>query len=163
MNKIALYSGSFNPVHNGHLDIIRRAAIQFDNVIVVVANNSGKRYPISAEERANMVRLALNADLNILDNIEIIVLPEDQSIADFALKEEIDIIIRGIRNSTDLDYENTMAYVNREEGIETFYLPSNPKYSCISSTMIRECVKHKLSITPYVPLSLISLIKEYYG
>ena len=163
MSKTALYSGSFNPIHIGHLDIILRAAIQFDNVIVVVANNSDKRYSVSAEERANMVRLAITNNFNFPNNIEVIVLPDNQSIVDFAIREEVDVIIRGIRNSTDLDYENTMAYVNREEGIETFYLPSNPKYICISSSMVRECVKHKLSITQYVPLSLITLIKEYYG
>lgn len=163
MSKTALYSGSFNPIHIGHLDIILRAAIQFDNVIVVVANNSGKKYSVSAEERASMVRLAITNDFNFPNNIEVIVLPDNQSIVDFAIREEVDVIIRGIRNSTDLDYENTMSYVNREEGIETFYLPSNPKYICISSSMVRECVKHKLSITQYVPLSLITLIKEYYG
>lgn len=163
MSKIALYSGSFNPIHIGHLDIILRAAIQFDSVIVVVANNSDKRYSVSAEERANMVRLAITNNFNFPNNVEVIVLPDNQSIVDFAIREEVDVIIRGIRNSTDLDYENTMAYVNREEGIETFYLPSNPKYICISSSMVRECVKHGLSITQYVPLSLITLIKEYYG
>lgn len=163
MSKTALYSGSFNPIHIGHLDIILRAAIQFDSVIVVVANNSGKRYSVSAEERANMVRLAITNNFNFPNNVEVIVLPDNQSIADFAIREEVDVIIRGIRNSTDLDYENTMAYVNREEEIETFYLPSNSKYICISSSMVRECVKHGLSITQYVPLSLITLIKEYYG
>ena len=163
MSKIALYIGSFNPVHIGHLDIILRAAIQFDSVIVVVANNSDKRYSVSAEERANMVRLAITNNFNFPNNVEVIVLPDNQSIVDFAIREEVDIIIRGIRNNTDLDYENTMAYVNREEGIETFYLPSNPKYICISSSMVRECVKHGLSITQYVPLNLITLIKEYYG
>lgn len=163
MPKIAMYTGSFNPFHNGHLDIIRRASMIFDAVIVVVANNSGKRYTVSAKERATMIRTVITSRDDIWqDKIEVIVLPENETVAEFAIKEEIDVIIRGIRNGSDLEFENVMSAVNRDNGIETLYMPCSPEYSFISSSMIRECLQHNLSITKYIPISIYPLIKEYY-
>lgn len=122
MPKIAMYTGSFNPFHNGHLDIIRRASMIFDAVIVAVANNTGKRYTISAEERATMIRAAIATRDDIWqDRIEVLVLPENETAADFAINEEIDIIIRGVRNAADLEFENVMSAV--KEWIEFLFSP----------------------------------------
>lgn len=164
MPKIAMYTGSFNPFHNGHLDIIRRASIIFDSVIVAVANSIGKRYTVSAEERATMVRAAIAARDDIWqDRIEVIVLPENETAADFAINKEIDVIIRGVRNAADLEFENVMSAVNRDNGMETLYMPCSPEYSFISSSMIKECLQHNISITSYVPISIYPFIKELYG
>lgn len=164
MPKIAMYTGSFNPFHNGHLDIIRRASMIFDSVIVAVANNVGKRYTVSAEERATMIRAAIAARDDIWqDRIEVLVLPTNETAADFAINEEIDIIIRGIRNAADLEFENVMSAVNRDNGMETLYMPCSPEYSFISSSMIKECLQHNMSIATYVPISIYPFIKELYG
>ena len=148
--KVALYSGSFDPVHNGHLDIIRRASEIFDTLIVLIADNPNKKYNVSPEDRAELILKALDEIVGIDgEKIEVVILPKGCTVAEFALNEEIDVIIRGVRDSKDLEFENIMSYVNRNNGIETLYMPSNPEYSMISSTMIKDCLRYGIfSIKP---------------
>ena len=158
--KVAMYSGSFNPIHNGHLDIIKRASEIFDTLIILIADNPNKKYNVSAEIRAELILKAL--DGYDAEKIEVVILPKGYTVAEFALNEEIDVIIRGIRDSKDLEFENVMSYVNRNNGIETLYMPSNPEYSMISSTMIKDCLRYGILITKYVPLNIYPYIKKYY-
>ena len=158
--KVAMYSGSFNPVHNGHLDIIKRASEIFDTLIVLIADNPNKEYNVSAEVRAELILKALEG--YDTEKIEVVILPKGYTVAEFALNEEIDVIIRGVRDSKDLEFENVMSYVNRNNGVETLYMPSNPEYSMISSTMIKDCLRYGILITKYVPPNIYPYIKKYY-
>jgi pantetheine-phosphate adenylyltransferase len=158
---IAAYAGSFNPIHLGHLNIIKRAVKIFGNVIVIVTNNSAKQYKVSIEDRIRMVQVAIEAEM--LDSfVEVVSLEEDETVADFCAVENVDVLVRGIRSSADMSFELMMAEVNRDNKIETIFLSCDPVYSNFSSTMVRECVKYSMPIIKYVPLSIFPYVKEYY-
>ena len=162
--KIALYSGSFDPVHNGHLDIIRRASEIFDTLIVLIADNPNKKYTVSPEDRAELILKAFDENVGLdTQKIEVVILPKAYTVSEFALNEEIDVIIRGVRDFKDLEFENVMSYVNRNNGVETLYMPCNPEYSMISSSMIKDCLKYGILVTRYVPLNIYPYIKKYYS
>lgn len=158
---IAVYVGSFNPIHLGHIDIIKRAIKIFGSVIVVVTDNSAKHYAVSVEDRMSLVQKAI--EFEILDAyVQVICLKNGQSVADFCLTEYVDVLIRGIRSGADMSFEMMMAEVNRDNKIETVFLPCDPIHSNLSSTMVRECIKYNMPITRYVPIGLIPVIKDLY-
>ena len=135
MNTKALYAGSFDPITNGHLDLINRAARQYEKLVVGVITNPGKEPKFSIEARREMIA-AVTADLN---NVEI----ADFSglLADFVNSNDFDVVIRGLRAITDFEYEIQMAQMNArlyENNVETIFLMTSPSYSFISSNMINE-------------------------
>lgn len=157
----AVYAGSFNPIHLGHIDIIKRAVKIFGHVIVIVSDNSAKHYKVSIKERTALVQLALESEM--LDTyVEVINLQENESVADFCKAENVDVLVRGVRSGADMPFELMMAEVNRDNKIETVFLPCEPAHSNYSSTMVRECVKYEMPIARYVPISLMLDIKEKY-
>lgn len=142
----ALCTGSFDPITIGHYDYIRRAAAIFDKVVVAVSVNTEKRYMFSAESRVRFVKQAFSAFPNVSVTVD------DGWVADLAAEWGADVIVKGVRNGTDLDYEYSIACVNqRISGTETFFIPSAPEYSFISSTMVREMIKHGKDYAPYIP------------
>jgi pantetheine-phosphate adenylyltransferase len=158
---IAVYAGSFNPIHLGHIDIIKRAVKIFGSVIVIVTDNSTKHYAVSVEDRMSLVQKAV--EFEMLDTyVQVICLKDGQSVADFCLTEYVDVLIRGIRSGADLSFELMMAEVNRDNKIDTVFLPCDPAHSNFSSTMVRECVKYSMPITRYVPIGLMPIIKDLY-
>ena len=135
-HKLALVTGSFDPITNGHVDIARRAATLFDNVIVLVAQNAEKQYMFSAEERAAIAKAALADVPNI--TVEIC----DGYVADFAKAHGADAFVRGIRGGADVAYEQTMADTNFSLcGLDTVLLFAKPEYHAVSSTAVRKCLK----------------------
>ncbi|MBM3451156.1 MAG: pantetheine-phosphate adenylyltransferase [Armatimonadetes bacterium] len=143
----AIYPGSFDPVHNGHLDIIQRAARQFEIVVIGVAVASGKVPFFTVDERVEMLRNAIGgrASLRVASFGGLTV--------DFARAEGAGAIVKGMRAAMDLEYEMTMAFMNRRLApeIETIFFPTHPELSFISSTLIREVASLGGAVDTLVP------------
>jgi pantetheine-phosphate adenylyltransferase len=135
--KIAVYSGTFDPVTLGHLDIVSRSAKLFDTLIIAVAIAHHKKTMFSLDERLAQVRDACKGTPNVQ------VMPFDGLIVDFCKAQSASAIVRGVRNATDLDYEAQMAAMNQKmlPSVETVFLLPTPNVQCISSTLVREISK----------------------
>ncbi len=134
----AIFPGSFDPLTNGHLDIIKRSSPLFDEMIIAVLNNADKHPMFTVEERASMIREVLpSVDTN---GCEIIVDIFSGLTADFAKKSGATAIVRGIRAVSDYEYELRMALMNRrlEPEIETVFLMAGEEYSYVSSTLMKQ-------------------------
>ena len=132
-SKLALVTGSFDPITIGHTDIVRRAAAMFDRVIVLVANNEEKKYMFSLEQRVEIAKAATSD----IENVS--AMGWSGYVADFAKEKGAAAFVRGIRNSSDLEYEQLMAVKNFELcHVDTVMLFSKPEYCDISSTVVRE-------------------------
>ena len=134
----AIFPGSFDPMTNGHLDIIRRSSPLFDEMIVAVLNNADKRPMFTVEERCSMIREVL-ADVDTGD-CKLIVDSFSGLTADFARNSRASAIVRGIRAVSDYEYELRMALMNRrlEPSIETVFLMAGEEYSYVSSTLMKQ-------------------------
>jgi pantetheine-phosphate adenylyltransferase len=135
--RIAVYSGTFDPVTLGHEDVARRAAGLFDTVIIAVAVAHHKKTLFSLEARIKLAKAALKSIANI------IVLPFDGLIMDFCKAQGASAVVRGVRNVTDFDYEAQMAAMNRKllPAVETVFMLPNADVQPISSTLVREISK----------------------
>jgi pantetheine-phosphate adenylyltransferase len=144
---IAAYSGTFDPITNGHVDVIVRAARLFPKMIVAVAKNSGKQPMFTPEERVELVRAAL-ADV---PNLEVVAWSE--LIVRLYQKRGVTVLVRGARGVGDFEYEKQMALMNRhlEPNIDTIMLAPAPQYTQISSSLVREIAGHGGDITGLVP------------
>lgn len=155
MKKNAVISGTFDPITIGHLDLIKRAAAMFDNVIVGVFDNSEKHTAFSADVRFSAVSAAVRDIKNVSAY-----LAKDKTIADIA-NEHNAVIVRGIRNSSDADYEISLANINKEIGnVETIMLASSPDISYVSSTFVRDMIKYKKPYEKYVPRGAYDILKD---
>ncbi|MBO4863100.1 MAG: pantetheine-phosphate adenylyltransferase [Eubacterium sp.] len=152
----AIYPGSFDPVTLGHMDIISRSSKIFDRVVVCILNNSTKKTPLfSRSERVNM----LNDVVKKFGNVE--VMQYDGLLVDFAKENNISIIVRGLREITDFDSELQMAQGNHmvSPDIETIFLATDPRFSFISSSMVREFASYGKSVKGFVPEEILPLIE----
>lgn len=147
----AVCPGSFDPIHNGHLEVIARAAGLFDEVIVAVSTNYAKKYRFSLEERIEMARETL-ASLR-----GIVVEPVGEGLlADYCRQRGVTAIVKGLRSSSDFDYELPMATMNRQlTGVETVFLPAEAHYLHLSSTLIKEVFTLGGNISEFVPRSVL--------
>jgi pantetheine-phosphate adenylyltransferase len=134
MSNIAIYPGTFDPITNGHSDLIQRAARLFDKVIVAVAANPGKTPTFDGEERVALCRTVLEPLANVA------VSSFDGLLVDFAREQGANIIIRGLRAVSDFEYEFQLASMNRKLSpqIETLFLTPAEQYAYISSSLVRE-------------------------
>ena len=157
--KRAIYPGSFDPVTNGHIDIIRRSSNIVDELYVGVLNNSAKNSLFSADERVSMLE-EMTADL---PNVNVVSF--DGLLVDFARKIQATIIIRGLRAVTDFEYELQIAQTNHVEyeEIETIFLTTSLQYSYLSSTIVKEFAAYGGDISHFVPTQLIDRIYQKYG
>ena len=158
--KIAIYPGSFDPITNGHLDIIERAVHLFDKVIVTVARNAEKNFPLfSHEERISLIAKAVSE----LENIEVDSF--EGLMVDHAVKHGAVAAIRGLRALSDFEFEFKMALMNRSlnENISTLFLMPHAKYTHVSSSMVREVASLGGSVIKYVPSHVNKALKEKYG
>ncbi len=142
----AVYPGTFDPITNGHADIIQRAARLFDRVIVAVADSVSKTPVFPAEDRVLLARAAVGG----LENVE--VLRFDSLLVDFAVENEAQVILRGLRAVSDFDYEFQLAGMNRHLApeIETLFLTPTEKFAYISSSLVREIASHGGNIEEFV-------------
>ena len=155
---IAVYAGSFSPPTRGHLDIIRRSAAMFDQLIVAVLSQQAKQYLFSPEERQQMLR-EITRDI---PNVRVI--SDTGLLVDLVRREKADVIVRGLRNSADLLFEMQMAEANRQIGnVETVFISCLPEYSMISSTIVRDCASHGAPIEAMVPGEIVGKIYAAYG
>lgn len=152
--KTAIYPGSFDPVTFGHLDLIDRAARIFDHLVVSVFINSAKTHMFSVEERVAMLKTALKGRKNItVDSF-------DGLLVDYAKKKKTNVIIRGLRAISDLDYEFQIAAVNRtlSPGIETVFLMPRQRYTYLSSSVVRDIAHFKGDVSKLVPPHVVKAI-----
>ena len=157
--KRAIYSGSFDPVTNGHVDMIHRSAKIVDELIVGVLNNSAKKSLFSVEERVSMLT-ELTKDL---PNVK--VTSFDGLLVDYMREIDANIIIRGLRAVTDFEYELQIAQTNHIENteIETVFLTTNLQYSYLSSTIVKEFASYGGDISKFVPEQFVERIYEKYN
>ncbi|WP_221226312.1 pantetheine-phosphate adenylyltransferase [Paenibacillus endophyticus] len=147
IERVAVYPGTFDPVTYGHLDIIRRSAKQFDRLIVAVLNNSSKNPLFSVEER----KALLTEVTSDIPNVEI------DSFRDllvrFMKSRQANVIIRGIRSVTDFEYELQLASTNHllDAEIDTMFMMTNPKYSYLSSSIVKEIAQFHGAVHELVP------------
>lgn len=157
MSKLAVYPGSFDPFTLGHLDVAKRAAELFDEVQIVVVHNPSKTPAFELGDRAAILIDALQDEG--LSNVTVRQLPSGL-LTDYCSSVGANVIVKGLRNGSDVSSELPQAFVNRDLGkIETVFLPSDPALSFISSTLVRQVAELGGDISSYVPKS----IAEIYG
>jgi len=158
--RIGLYPGTFDPITNGHLDIIKRAANHMvDTLIVAVARNVGKGPMFSVDERVQMVRDEIASNGHIL-KAKIVVKPFDNLLVEFARQNKADVIVRGLRAVSDFEYEFQMASMNRylDAEIETVFLMASDRNHFISSRFVKEIAMLGGNITPFVPARIAEIV-----
>ena len=145
--RTAIYPGTFDPITYGHLDVIERAAMLFDRVVVAVAENSSKRPLFSDEERAAMIRAAVKKHANVsVDSFHGL-------LVDYARRKKAVAIVRGLRAVSDFEYEFQMALANRSlaKGITTVFLMPHEKYTYLNSSIVREIALFGGDVHRFVP------------
>jgi pantetheine-phosphate adenylyltransferase len=158
MGSTALCPGTFDPVTNGHLDIIGRASRRFDQLVVGVLDNPSKAPLFSVEERVAMLK-AVTADL---DGVE--VASFSGLLVDFAEFRGIGTIVKGLRAVSDFDYELQMAQMNhRLRGVETFFMSTDPNWSYLSSSLVREVARFGGDVSSLVPDVVVARLAEKLG
>ncbi|MCC2546709.1 pantetheine-phosphate adenylyltransferase [Hymenobacter sp. BT175] len=148
--RIALFPGSFDPFTNGHLDVVRRGAVLFDEVIIAIGNNSSKQRYLPVEQMQSQIARLFE------DEPRVSVQTYKGLTADFARQVGAQFLLRGLRNTTDFEYENTIAQANRHvnPGLETVFLITAPALAAISSTIIREIHRFGGNVDDFVPFPL---------
>lgn len=154
--KTAIYPGSFDPVTNGHLDIIQRASKMFDKLVVVVLINPLKSYSFTIPERCEFLRKA-TADI---PNVEIASF--DGLLADyFNQRQDVDVIVKGLRATSDFEYEFQMAHTNKDLNprAETVFIPASLKTTFVSSSMVKQVAMFGGDLSKYVPACIHEQIR----
>lgn len=159
MSKKALFPGSFDPLTNGHVDTIQRAAKLFDEVIIAVLTNTSKVSLFNSNEKIDLIEKSLQH----IENIQVISHVGGLTI-DLAKDLEITAMIRGMRNTLDFEYETNIALMNKQlnEEIETVILLADEKYRFLSSSLIKEVARFGGDISAFVPKVVNEAIKEKY-
>ena len=158
MKKIAVCPGSFDPITNGHIDIIQRGAEVFDELHVVVLNNSSKNPLFSVEERIDLIRKVTSHIPNVkIDSFQGL-------LVDYAISVNADAIIRGLRAISDFEYEMQITSMNRvlNEQIETFFIMTKNQYSFLSSSIVKEVARYDGNISDLVPPFVEEALKNKY-
>lgn len=152
----AVYPGTFDPITNGHVDVIERAASLFDEVIVAVAKVSGKKPLLSLEERLNITQVALEKISNVS------VISFDGLLVNFVHQVNASTVIRGLRAVSDFDYEFQLAGMNRKlaPNIETLFLMASENHAYLSSTLVREIKTLGGDISQFVPKAVAEKLLE---
>ncbi|MCB2377444.1 pantetheine-phosphate adenylyltransferase [Hymenobacter sp. BT635] len=150
MKRIALFPGSFDPFTNGHLDVVRRGTALFDEVIIAIGNNSSKSRYLPVEQMVTMIEDVFREEPRVS------VRAYKGLTATYAREVGAKFLLRGLRNTTDFEYENTIAQANRHVNpeLETVFLITSPALAAISSTIIREIHRFGGNVDDFVPFQL---------
>ncbi len=157
---IAVYPGTFDPITNGHVDIIKRALRLFDKVVIAIAINSRKNPLFTIEERIDLARNCFGTN-----NTRVEVDSTSGLIVDYAMEKKACAIVRGLRAVSDFDYEFQLALMNRklERKVETVFLMTGFRWIYISSSIIKDAAKHGGDIGGTVPAHVQAALKEKYN
>jgi len=157
--RIAIYPGTFDPITNGHLSIVKRALKIFDKLIIAILINPHKVSLFSREERIGMIQEALKRESNV--EVESF----DGMLVDYAVKKKASVILRGLRALSDFEYEFQMALMNRKlnRDVQSLFLMTDYKWFYISSTIIKEAASLGGDISGLVPHNVCRMLKEKYG
>ncbi len=163
MKKIGIYPGTFDPITNGHIDIIKRSLKIVDQLIVGVSNSYSKEYLFTEDERVSIIKKSLFKDLKIKSQ-KVKVLSFNDLTTSLCSKLKASIIFRGLRAVSDFEYEFQLAGMNRElnNKIETVFLMSDPENQVISSELVKEIAKLNGKIDKFVTKSTQKALKEKY-
>lgn len=153
--KKAVFSGSFDPITRGHEDIVMKSLPLFDEIIVAVGINNLKKYAFPLEQRLQWIKDTF------ADYPKVKVAYYEGLTVDFCKENGADFIVRGLRGSVDLEYETTIAEANKKINpkIETIFFLTEPSLRCVSSTVVRDLLKHNCSVECFVPEKICSKIK----
>ncbi len=153
-----MYSGSFDPITCGHLDIIKRCAAKFNKVKVVVFDNHSKNHSFGVEDRYKLVEEVTNN----IENIEVDI--ANGMLIDYAKKNNIQVVIRGLRAVSDYEYEIKVASMNKflHEGLETLFMLASPNYSFLSSSVVKEIAQLGGNIDGLVPENVKKALEKKY-
>ena len=159
MDTTAIYPGTFDPVTNGHADLVQRALRRFDRVIIAVAASTGKSTCFTLEERVSLARTALAP----LDRLEVVGF--DGLLVKFAQDQGAGVILRGLRAVSDFEYEFQLASMNRKlaPDVETMFLTPDEGYSFISSSLVREIAALGGDVRAFVHPAVQAALKERFG
>jgi pantetheine-phosphate adenylyltransferase len=152
-----IYPGSFDPVTYGHLDVIKRSAAMFDEVIVGILSNNAKNPLFSIGERKEMLEMAVKD----FDNVKVITF--EGLLIDYMKKHDISVIVRGLRAVTDFEYELQIAQSNRKvsrDTIDTVFLTTSIEYAYLSSSIVKEYARYGTDVTDFVPDFVAKKLKE---
>lgn len=151
-----IYPGTFDPITNGHLDIIERSAVIFPRVLVAVANSPSKKPLFSLDERVELVRQSVAH----LSNVEVFGFSD--LLANVIKEHNISAIIRGVRTTTDFEYELQLAALNRllTKGVDSLFFPPAEKWAFVSSTIVREIYLHGGDVAELVPVPVFNALKS---
>jgi len=156
MSTKAIYPGTFDPMTNGHLDIVTRAALMFDHVILAIAASPGKKPMFPLDER---VALATQVTSH-LDNVEVIGFSD--LMANFAKAQGANVLVRGLRAVSDFEYEMQLANMNRHllPTLESVFMMPSKEWSFISSSLVKEVARHGGDIAPFLPQVITQALME---
>ena len=159
MTRVGLYPGAFDPIHNGHLDVLARAVKLVDKLVIGVAVNSDKVPMFTLEERVEMARQATEPLTKIA---EIEVVPSRNLLVHFAREVGAHLIVRGLRAVTDYDYEFQMTAMNQQldRSIETVFLMASPQHMAVSSQLVKVIARLGGDVTPFVTPNVLAALNK---
>ena len=154
--KIALYPGSFDPITNGHIDVLERARRMFDFVVIAVLNNPDKKSFLSAPVRVGLIKEAVKD----MDNVS--VASFDGLTVEYARQIGANFLIRGLRTITDFEYEVQLCQTNQvvAPDIDTVFLSTRPEHNFISSSIVKELSNYKTDISKFVPKNVVEYLQD---
>lgn len=159
----AIYAGTFDPITNGHLDIIKRSLSFCDRLAVAIGNNPLKKTHFPVSNRMDMIRESIKI-FDMKDQNRIKIDSFDGLLVDYAKEVDGTILIRGIRNVSDFEYEITLAQTNKAiDGIETVFLPTSPELMVVSSSMVKEIARHGKDVSKFVPDNVNKVLKSIFA
>jgi pantetheine-phosphate adenylyltransferase len=164
MQRIALYAGSFDPVTNGHVDVVRQAAQLADRLVLAVGIHPGKAPLFTADERLDMLRETC-APVAREANCELDAITFSDLVVQCARRVKAMMLIRGLRDATDFDYEMQMAGMNQSMApeVQTVYLPASPAVRPITATLVRQIAGMGGDVSPFVPANVAARLKTKFA